>query len=399
MNILFLTDLFLPHAGGARVYYHNIYKHLVAGSDDSVTILTTRIPGWQEFDNGQSSASLRIVRKGHPMPNWKYYQLPRVIHPLAQGVLKARSSKADLIHFGDLCPPGVVSVCLKRLLGLPYLAYCHGDENAQIDGRRFQPIVRDHIYGGAAAVVAANEFARQGLLRIGIPDERIHKITPGVDLERFRPMSPDPELFARLSLAGKTVLLTAARLVPKKGHATALHAVARVHAETGNIRYLIAGDGPERNRLETLTRELGLSEVVTFLGDVPNAQLPAYYNLCDIFVMANRQASDGDIETFGMVFIEANAAGKPVVAGRSGGAAEAVVEGATGFLVVPEDAEELSARLKMLVLDKVLRERIGAAGLQRARTDFQWKTRAERLKHISAEILASGIKSATSTGR
>ena len=387
MNVLFLTDLFLPHAGGARIYYYNLYKNLVSLFPDCVRILTKTTPGWKEFDQQESSNSLRIIRRGRPMQNWKYYQWPRILGPVMQAVRHTRSFKPDLVHFGDLCPPGIVSLCLRSMFGIPYLAYCHGDENSQVDGRRFQPLVRDRIYRDASAVVAANEFARQGLLRIGIPEERIHKITPGVDTERFCPTPPNPQLAEQFSLSRNKVLFTAARLVPKKGLGTILRAVAKIQRSIPNLRYLIAGEGPERGKLETLTRELGLSETVTFLGDVSNEKLPQFYNLCDVFVMANRMAADGDIETFGMVFIEANAAGKPVVAGRSGGAAEAVVHGSTGLIVDPENVDELADALMILLVNNDLREKLGSNGLRRAQIDFNWRSRAEALRQISEAIV------------
>jgi len=393
MKILFLTDLFLPHAGGARIYYYNLYRHLVRQFPEHVTILTKKIPGWREFDRIESTPSFRIIRHGRPMQNWKYYQLPRVIFPLAQAIRRLSVDRPDLIHFGDLCPPGVISLILKLSLGCRYLAYCHGDENAQIDQRRFQPIVRDQIYRQATAVVAANEFARQGLIRIGVPEARIHKITPGVDLERFRPAPPNPDFVRQFSLVGKAVLLTVARLVPKKGHQMVLKAVAKIHRDVPGVKYLIAGEGPERSNLESLTKELGLSQVVTFLGNIPNERLPEFYNLCDVFVMANRHTPEGDIETFGMVFVEANAVGKPVVAGRSGGTAEAVVEGSTGLLIDPEDVDELAAALKLMLLNKALRERLGYIGLRRAQADFNWRTRAEVLHQVSQEILQAGARS------
>ncbi len=387
MNVLFLTDLFMPHAGGARIYYYNLYKNMVALFPDRVRVLTKTTPGWTEFDRQESTGSLRIVRRGRPMPNWKYYQLPRITGPLIQAVRQVRSCKPDLVHFGDLCPPGIVSLGLKSMFGLRYLAYCHGDENAQVDGRRFQPRVRDRIYREASAVVAANEFARQGLIRIGIPESRIHKITPGVDAERFRPYPPNPKLVEQFSLSGRKVLFTAARLVPKKGHATVLRAVARMRRNIPTLRYLIAGEGPERSKLELLTRELGISEMVTFLGNISNERLPEFYNLCDVFVMANRQDTGGDIETFGMVFIEANAAGKAVIAGRSGGAAEAVVDGSTGLIVDPENVDELADALTTLLINNDLRQKLGSNGLRRVQFDFNWRSRAEALRRISEEIL------------
>jgi hypothetical protein len=131
----------------------------------------------------------------------------------------------------------------------------------------------------------------------------------------------------------------------------------------------------------------GLSERVTFAGYVAAEQLPDIYNLCDIMLMPNRQEKDGDVEGFGIVFLEANAVGKPVIGGRTGGAAEAIANGSTGFLVNPDDPEEIAGILRQLLLDPGLRERLGAAGVRRVRSDFSWESRARILRSLNLDIL------------
>ncbi len=153
------------------------------------------------------------------------------------------------------------------------------------------------------------------------------------------------------------------------------------------LRYLIAGEGPEKANLQNMVRELGLQEVVSFIGDVPHGQIGDVYNLCDVFIMANRLEAGGDVESFGMVFTEANASGKPVIGGKSGGTAEAVLDGTTGFLVDPESPEQVAEKLISLLQNDSLRIRMGTAGLQRVQTEFNWKSRAQSLRQITAELV------------
>ena len=387
MKIALLADAFLPQGGGSRVYYYNLYKNLVAQWADRVVVLTKKVPGWKEFDSRESTESLRIVRRFRPFLNLKYYQWPRAVWQSVDSVWFALREQVDVVHIGDLLPQGLAGPGLKHLRGVPYVMFAHGDEIAQTDRRRYQPILRDRIYRNADAVIAANEIARQSLIRIGVPERRIYKITPGVDCERFRPQPPNEALVREFDLQGKTVLLTAARLVPRKNLDTVIQAVGRVACENSDLRYLILGDGAERQHLEQIVENLGLRSVVRFVGPVSNRTIGDFYNLCDLFVLANRVTPDGDIETFGMVFVEANAAGKAVVGGRSGGAAEAIVDKVTGFLVDPEDVEEMAATLKMLLENPSLRQKLGAAGLRRARSEFDWKSRAQMLRQISDEIV------------
>jgi phosphatidylinositol alpha-1,6-mannosyltransferase len=389
MNLMLLVDSFLPHSGGARVYYYNLYKRLARQFGHQVTVVTKKVPGWQEFDARESCPNLRIIRRGEPLKTWKYYELPKIAVTMAEALRVLANQRVDLIHTGDMYPPGVAAVWLKRLTAKPYLLFLHGDELAQIELRRHQPRVRDIVLRNASALVVANEFARTKAIETGVDPAKVHLLTPGVDLERFRPEPRPAELARRYGVEGKVVLLTAARLAPKKGHAAVIRAFAKILPQNPNVRYLIAGDGPERERLQSLTQTLGVQHAITFVGDVPNHMLGSFYNLSDIFVMANRRVTGGDLETFGMVFIEANATGKPVIGGRSGGAVEAVEHGRTGFLVDPDDVDELAKTMELLITNEDLRGRIGNEGLRRVRTQFTWESRAAYMHNLSMEIKRS----------
>jgi phosphatidylinositol alpha-1,6-mannosyltransferase len=386
-KVLLLTDSFLPHAGGSREYYYNIYQALVKLGSSEVAILTKKVTGWKEFDNRTSSALFRIRRRFKPLNSWKYHELPKGAGTFFHALWHALRRSPDIVHAGDLYPQGVTAMILKRSLGLPYIAYCHGEEVTQTDRYRYQPRVRDRIYRDADAVVCNSEFARQNLIRIGVQESTIYKITPGVDCTRFRPMPPRADLLKLYGLEGKLVLLTVARLIPRKGHKVALEAFAKISGLIRDAHYLIAGIGPEETRLRELVQQANLNERVTFTGFVRAEQLPDIYNLCDIMMMPNRQEDDGDVEGFGMVFLEANAAQKPVIGGRTGGAIEAINDGITGFLVDPDDSQELAAIIQKLALNRELRERIGAAGLHRVRTQFNWESRAQTLSEINCDIL------------
>jgi phosphatidylinositol alpha-1,6-mannosyltransferase len=397
MNILFLSDCFLPHAGGSRVYYYNLYSRWAAGYPDRVTLLTKKVPGWETFDRSIPQGSLQIIRHFRPLPDLSAKHLPKIVFPLAEAIGRTLCKKIDMVHSGDLYPQGVISMCLKRMFGIPYLAYCHGEDITLTENRRYQRRVRNKIYFEADAVVAACEFARQNLLGIGIPEKRIVKITPGVDWQRFTPGPKSEILMRRYGLENKRVLLTVARLTPRKGHATVLRAFAKVLTDVPDTAYLIVGTGPEREQLERLAAELGISNMVHFVGYVEEEQLCDYYNLCDIFVMMN-QEEDGDIEGFGMVFLEANAVGKPVLGGRSGGTADSIEHGVTGYRIAPAEADELASFLDLLLKNDELRGRLGEAGLRRARSDFSWRTRAAKLRQTSVHAVEQ-MHGANSQGR
>jgi phosphatidylinositol alpha-1,6-mannosyltransferase len=390
--MVLLTDTFLPHAGGSRFYYFNLFKR-VAEMGNDVTVLTSKVEGWQEFDACEQTNFFKIRRRGRPMPNHRYIHLPKIAGPLLTAGAFSFLQRPSIIHCGDLYPPGLVGVILKKVVGLPFVAYSHGEDITLTDQRRFQPKVRDLIYRMADAVIANGNFAVENLLRSGVPPNKIHKITPGVDSSVFYPEAPDMELRQRYGITDEVVLMTVARLVPRKGQDRVIRALATLCSDVPSVKYVIGGRGPEEARLRALTAELNLQDKVVFAGFVPGDQLNRHYNLADVVVMPTREEA-GDVEGFGMVFLEANAAGKPVIGGRSGGSAEAVVDGETGFLVDPNDDQELRLALNKLITDSQLRRSFGLNGMRRARAEFDWESRAVALRKLSYDIAAAHERSA-----
>jgi phosphatidylinositol alpha-1,6-mannosyltransferase len=321
------------------------------------------------------------------------------VFPLLESAWLALTRRPDAVHAGDVYPQAVVAWILKKLFRIPYLVYCHGEEITQLDRNRYLSRVRNVVYRQADAVVTNSDFSRTHLLRLGVSPSRICKISPGVDCERFSPGAVDPQLTRKYDLEGCFVLLTVARLVPRKGHRLVMEAIAKLNGDVANIRYVIVGTGPEKESLLLLAAALGIADRVHLAGHVPDEQLADYYKLADLLVMPNYQeARTGDVEGFGMVFLEANACGKPVIGGRSGGAAEAVVDGVTGFLVNPEDSTELAGRIGLLANNASLRHRLGMQGLERASNEFSWTTRAALLHAVHMDIVNSnGIPASAPT--
>jgi phosphatidylinositol alpha-1,6-mannosyltransferase len=151
------------------------------------------------------------------------------------------------------------------------------------------------------------------------------------------------------------------------------------------LRYVIVGDGDERARLEALVGHHGLRDRVTFVGEVPGGDLPGYYAACDIFLLPNR-IDDGDVEGFGIVFLEAAAAGKPTVGGRSGGVPEAVEDGTTGLLVSGTDVQELSAAIRRLATSATARDRMGRAGRARVLSGLTWERAADQVGELHRRL-------------
>src|SRR5205807_4815353 len=193
------------------------------------------------------------------------------------------------------------------------------------------------LFGSAVAVVANSQWTReqaQKVLReLGLDPlaEHVRVVPLGTDPEQFRPDIDPREVRARYRLNGDAWALTVARLEPYKGVDTVLRAVAQVRRRGIDVHYLVVGDGKQREAYKRLAQDLQIGDAVRFVGNVPDRDLPALYNAASVYLGVSRRADGTRVEGFGIALAEASACGLPVVAGRSGGLAEAVRRGRTGF--------------------------------------------------------------------
>jgi phosphatidylinositol alpha-1,6-mannosyltransferase len=222
-------------------------------------------------------------------------------------------------------------------------------------------------------LITITQANRQRLQVLGLPQAEV--IYPGTDVSHFTPL---PEL-----KTADPTLLTVGRLVSRKGIDTVLQTLPHLRQQFPSLRYEIVGDGPDRERLQTLVAELGVESAVTFLGKVSDAAMLAAYRRADIFVMpAREEKENASMEGFGIVYLEASACALPVVAGRSGGVVEAVQDGVTGILVEPDDPQALAKVLQTLLNDPALRQRLGENGRAFVQTHMTWDKAADQLHQI-----------------
>ncbi len=378
--MLLVTEYFAPHPGGTAVYYYELVRRMPG-------VRWTVVTRWHRdaarFDARQP---FRVVRTPFPpLPKvrmvleWLAHVWVALWITLREGV--------DVLHAGQLFPVGLAVYLVHRLTGVPYVVYVHGEELTTLGRRSLAGWAIRRVVGRAGAVFVNSRFTWGQARAFGVPEARLRLVRPGVDVARFRP-TDGSWLRARYSAPGQAVLLTVGRLVPRKGQDTVIRILPRL-SQHGPVAYWIAGEGTEaeRRRLEQLAREHGVLDRVRFLGAVPDQHMPALYSACDVFVMLNRTTPDGDVEGFGMVFLEAGACGKPVVGGASGGAVEAVRQGVTGYLV-PEGDEDAAVRaLRVLLEAPELRERMGEAG-RRFAARHSWERRVQRVWAVCRHLCA-----------
>jgi phosphatidylinositol alpha-1,6-mannosyltransferase len=273
----------------------------------------------------------------------------------------------------------------SRWLRMPYAIWAHGNEILDVRRSTWQkPLM---ALRRAHAVIAVSRFTRDLVVEAGIRPDRVAIVHPGCDARTFRPV-PGGELRAALVGTGRSfVLLTVGGLVRRKGHDTVLRAMATLHETLPFLRYVVVGDGPMRSELTALAEQLGVAGAVRFVGQVPAAELPAYYAACDAFIMPSRANLPAcDVEGFGLVFLEAAACERPSIAGRSGGIADSVVDGESGILADPERWQDVAAAISRLVESPDLGRRLGRQGRERVIAQFSWERVADQVHAVLTAV-------------
>ncbi|HSK41404.1 MAG TPA: glycosyltransferase family 4 protein [Arenibaculum sp.] len=400
---LLVTSIFPPIAGGSALVYHNIARC----AEGSVMVLGPRrnyqdgreLAGWRDFDRDQPYPVRRldllrppqVEAKGPWHSAWLMVttDLPLKLRVLAEIVRIARLEKIRVLCIGELDSGSWLGPFVRHLFGWRIVNYVHGEEITAASAYRSFGRHKKRYLARADAVIAVSDFTRRQLMeRMQVDADRIELIPNGIDTSRFSPGVRDPALVARYGLAGKTVLLGVGRLIERKGFDRAITALALLRHARPDLCYLIVGTGPYRDRLERIAGEAGVRERVVFAGSVPDPLLPAHYRLADLFVLPNRELPDGDTEGFGLVYLEANASGKPVVAGRAGGVAEVVLDGINGLAVDGGDAHAVAAAVDRLLSDRDLYDRLTRNALQLA-AQADWRSRADRFRRLSRRLVES----------
>jgi glycosyltransferase involved in cell wall biosynthesis len=313
---------------------------------------------------------------GPPQPGAE--QLMRKVRVLAPGtpaeqaaevVERLDGARVDAVHGYFAHVPTEVAAKAARRLGVPYGFSVHA-----VDARKVSRSGLAERARAAACVIACNRDVAGDLRRAGAP---VQLIPHGVDLDRFRP-TPPPR-------AQVLTILAVGRLVPKKGFPVLLEAAAQLLAP---VRVRIVGDGAQREELERRVAELGLTGRVELAGPATHDDLPAEYAAAHIVVVPSIMDATGDRDGLPNVVLEAMSCGRPVVASDVGAVSSAVVDGRTGVLVPPGDAEALGGALEFLVDQPDMRERLGREARARVEADFELNSCTARLRAFLETVYA-----------
>ena len=382
-RILVLTELFLPTKGGTAVWAAEVYKRL---GGKEIHIVTADVPGAAEVDASHPNTIHRLSLKRVP------WLRPESLSMYARFFFKsltlALTHRFDAIHAFRALPEGLVAWTVARLTFRPVVIYAHGEElTTWGSGNKYRAM--RFALRHADRVIANSEHTRDTLLGMGIDSAGIIIIYPGVDVAVFRPGLDTAGLRESLGVRpDEKLIFSVGRLSRRKGFDQMIRAVAQLRTEGMPVRYVIGGIGEDADYLDDLIAEHHLQGMVTRIGAVSDTDMPRWMNVADVFAMPNREIG-GDNEGFGMVFIEASACGKPVLAGNAGGTGAAVLDGVTGLRVDGTSVESVVTGLTRLLSGQDDVITMGHQGLSRVREDFSWERVAQKTRSLCLEMTRS----------
>ncbi len=325
-SLILSGDIF--SSGGIQTYCRHLFGALEAGFKDNsfiaVTLNDTSRTGFKKW------ANIKIFFCGQVSPGFirRIFFVFKVL--VSVFVYRPKFLICCHVHIAPL------ALLINRLLGTRYAVMIYGSDVWDLkNGMRFRALRK------SAIIVSLSDYTKARMVDNGICQDKIMVVRPAVDTSIFRPLPPNKELLRRLNLEGKRVLLIVSRMDSRerlKGHDILLKAMQRL---SGDFILVIFGNGDDMPRLRHMAIELGVADKVRFHESVSVMDTLDFYNLCDAFVMPSLQ------EGFGIVFLEALACGKPVIAGSKDASKEALLDGKLGFLVNPDDPGEIIKAIQL----------------------------------------------------
>jgi phosphatidylinositol alpha-1,6-mannosyltransferase len=380
MSYLLLATDYPPQTGGIQRYHSNLAAALQALGRE-VHVVATQSPGWEHHD---ATSPVPVTRVPGDHSKLRTTQLLR---DQARALAGSLGEPLRGVIATKWSPEGPGAWEAARSLHVPWGVFGHDREFILHAANVVKWALQSFLLTHADLCFAISGYAARNFRRGFAPARRIRMVGCGIESDQFQ---PDPETAARLrerhGLGDRPVLLTVARLVPKKGHLTVLQALGQVRERFPQVAYVIVGDGPARGRIEQAIAAQGLADQVIMAGRVADTELCGYYTLADAMVMPSYDVLGEPTEGFGLTFLEANCCGTPVVGSYTGGIPDAVEEGRSGWLVPPRDPQALAAAITRVLADPAAAQEMGRYGLQRARTQFRWEQVAQRVDAAFEEL-------------
>ena len=384
ITTLVVTNDFGPRSGGIETFIHGLLAQASKNQQRNFVVLTSRQSPQDEvikFDNQMWEENrIKVIR-----------DTAKVLLPTPRLAKKATdlfiAHNCENVIFGSSAPLGLLAKSLRRAGAKHIVALTHGHEVWWARMPLFSALLR-RIGAQADQMTYLGEFTRGAVANALLREDhsKLVHLPPGVDLTRFIPAAKSLELQKKWGVEGAPVIVSIGRLVPRKGSDQLIKAMPEILKQFPKSKLLLVGTGNYQKRLEKLVHNLKVQDSVIFTGRVAHESLPAYYRLGDIFAAPCRSRYGGlEVEGLGIVYLEASACGVPVIAGKSGGAPDAVLDGKTGLLVNGRDQHEISGALIKLLADEKLRAQMGSAGRVWMEQLWSWEGIGTRFEEIISD--------------
>lgn len=364
-KILLVTNDFGPRTGGIETFVIGLLERI---SDHEVTVFTSQQGDTSEYDQQWfDKFGVRVIRDRSKilLPSWRVSRAVKAI---------AASHNIEIVVFGAAAPLALMSSALRKSGVKKIIALTHGHEVWWAKIFPFNFAIK-RIGKSVDHLTYLGEFTRQAISK-ALTDKsakEMVKIAPGIDTAHFIPQPDAMQKRKDLGLQDKKIIISVGRLVHRKGQDKLIEAMPDVLRKIPNAHLLIVGVGPYKNHLEKLVNKLSLKEDVTFAGRIMYDRLPSYLSAADLFAMPSRSRFFGlEVEGLGIVYLEASACGIPVVAGNSGGAPDAVLEGVTGLCVDGTNVAEIASAVIEICSDAERASHMGAAGRNWIVDQWRW---------------------------
>jgi len=365
---LLITIDFPPQQGGVANYLANFSNNI---SKNKIIVLADKKGRWQSFDSKQEYKIFRQqLYYKHFWPKWLK------IFSIAKKIIKQKN--VEQIIFSHVLPIGYI--CL--LLNLPFVTILHGYDILAAQKNVWKNFWLKTILHKSKHIIVNSDFTKQQVIKQGINENKITIVYPCPNIPNKINQTKKELIIKELELEGKPILLSVGRLVKRKGIDKVIESLGSVIKNFPDLIYLIIGQGEYKRELEKLAKSKQFRSNIIFLENISNQHLPIYYNLADIFIMPSRIENQNDVEGFGIVYLEAGLFAKPVIAGKSGGVEDAVIDGKTGILVEPNNSSAISNAILKLLNDGKLANKLGVQGQKRVLSKFQWSKQISKLKNI-----------------
>lgn len=364
MKILIITGTYAPETGGIAELLQGFAKGLIEHGNQ-VRILAG-VPGAARFSSSSTPVTEFDLRpRGY---------LQRISACRSAFLRLAKETTFDRVIASSWSPFAVGLPATVNGRRLPVDILCHGMDLLEASKSFRYRVLMKRTLRRAARIIANSRYTRELARSLGAPEDNLLVLPPGVDSSEFSAGEPDRALLSRYQIPSQApVIISLGRLIQRKGFDLVIRALPQVLRVHPCAIHLIVGDGPDRERLLALARNLGVANNVRYAGPVPVSERCAHYRLASVFVMPNRLVQEaGDVEGFGIVFLEAACCELPAIGGKSGGVSDAIEDGVTGYLIDPARSEDCAQKIITLISNQDLRGRLGRAARMRACTHFSW---------------------------